>query len=145
MHVAPLLLRLVQDRAVGRVLVIGAGDIEALVAVAHGLPDSGQLLAIEIDAKRVAAARAALDAARLADRASVMHGDAFRFLHKVAGPFDLAVLFPDPTLRPTAPADALPLQARVRRLVPPPGPIVRVDDVTGCLQQVTDEAAGHRP
>jgi predicted O-methyltransferase YrrM len=145
MHVAPLLIRLVQDRAVRHVLIIGAGDIEALVAVAHSLPDSGRLLAIEIDAIRVAAARAALDAARLTDRASVMHGDALRFLHKVAGPFDLAVLFPDPTLRPAAPADAPPLQARVRRLVPTPGPIVRVDDVTGCLQEVADETVAHRP
>lgn len=145
MHVAPLLTELLQTYAARRVLFVGAGDIDALVAVARSLPDGGWLLALEIDAVRVGAARAALDAAGQSRRASVMHGDAFRSLHKVAGPFDLAVLFPAPTLRPATPVSAPPLLARVRLLVPPPGPIIRVDTVAGCLQPITDDSAGHRP
>jgi predicted O-methyltransferase YrrM len=145
MTVAPLLTRLLQAHAASRVLVIGADDTTALVAMATMLPEEGRLLALDIAADRVATARAALAAACVDHRASVMHGDALRFLHKVAGPFDLAVLFAPPALRPAAPAGAPPLQARVRRLVPPPGIIVWVDRVNGCLQPLTEDTAGHRP
>lgn len=145
MTVAPLLTSLMQAHAVSRVLVIGTCDTEAVVAMALRLPAHGRLLALDIDVARVASARAAIDVTHLAARASVMHGDALRFLHKVSGPFDLAVLFASPALRPSAPDGAPSLRARVRRLVPPPGLMVRVDRLRGCLQPLTNDPADDRP
>ena len=131
---AASLADLLQSRPARRVLVIGVADTEALIAIARALPPDGRLLALEVKADRVARARAALEAAQLASRASVMHGDAFRFLHKVAGPFDLAVLFASPDLQGRGPVGAPTLLARVTPLVPPPGLIVHVDAASGLVQ-----------
>ena len=49
------------------------------------------LITLERDATRAAHARERVAAEGLANRVSVMIGDASRYLHKVAGPFDIVV------------------------------------------------------
>ena len=57
--------------------------------MATALPPDGLLISLERDASRAARARAHAGAAGLDARVNVMIGDATRFLHKIAGPFDL--------------------------------------------------------
>jgi len=142
---ADLLADLLQSRRARRVLVIGAADTRALVAIASALPPDGRLLALEVKADRVARARASLETAQLASRASVMHGDAFRFLHKVAGPFDMAVLFASPDLQGSGSGTAPTLLARVTPLVPPPGLVVHVDAASGIVRSSDAGSADVRP
>jgi predicted O-methyltransferase YrrM len=49
------------------------------------------LITLERDSARAAQARERVAAEGLSDRVSVMAGDANRYLHKVAGPFDIVV------------------------------------------------------
>jgi predicted O-methyltransferase YrrM len=142
---AASLADLLQSHPARRVLVIGAGDTATLIAIASALPPDGRLLALEVKADRVARARASLEAAQMTDRASVMHGDAFRFLHKVAGPFDLAVLFASPDLQGSGPIGAPTLLARVMPLVPPPGLVVHVDAGSGIVRSPGAGSADVRP
>ena len=53
------------------------------------MPAGGSLITMEYDAARAARARDHFAATGYADRVNVIVGDATRFLHKVAGPFDL--------------------------------------------------------
>ena len=62
------------------------------LAVAAALPADGMLITIERDDASATAARRAFAAAGLDHKISVMVGDASRYLHKVAGPFDLVML-----------------------------------------------------
>ena len=61
--------------------------------MATALAADGQLITLERDADRAARARAHAAAAGVGERVHVMIGDASRFLHKIAGPFD--VIFQD--------------------------------------------------
>lgn len=72
-----------------RVLEIGTAIGYSGIWLARALPPDGVLLSIEIDRDRAETARANFERAGVADRASVIVGDAARFLHKVGGPFDL--------------------------------------------------------
>jgi predicted O-methyltransferase YrrM len=72
-----------------RILEIGTCIGYSTLWLATALPPDGQLISMEYDAARAARAREHLAAAGYADRISVIVGDARRFLHKVAGPFDL--------------------------------------------------------
>lgn len=72
-----------------RILEIGTCIGYSTLWMATALPADGQLISMEYDAARAARARDHLAAAGYADRVSVIVGDATRFLHKVAGPFDL--------------------------------------------------------
>jgi predicted O-methyltransferase YrrM len=72
-----------------KVLEIGTAIGYSAIWMAQALPSGGQLISIEIDAGRAATARANLERAGLGGVVSVIIGDASRFLHKVAGPFDL--------------------------------------------------------
>ena len=72
-----------------RVLEIGTAIGYSALWMATALPQDGLILSLERDAARAARARAHLRAAGMDTKASVMVGDATRFLHKVAGPFDL--------------------------------------------------------
>jgi predicted O-methyltransferase YrrM len=78
-------------RAVGarRVLEIGTAIGYSGIWLARALPAGGMLLTMEMNPERARAARANFDRAGVADRTSVIVGDAQRMLAKVAGPFDL--------------------------------------------------------
>jgi predicted O-methyltransferase YrrM len=72
-----------------RILEIGTCIGYSTLWLATALPPDGTLITMEYDQARAARARDHFAAAGLADRVSVIVGDATRFLHKVAGPFDL--------------------------------------------------------
>lgn len=93
-----LLHVLARAGAARRILEIGTGDGGATLWMARALPADGAIITMEIDATRAAQAREQFAAAGYADRISVIVGDATRFLHKVAGPFDLIFQDSDPTL-----------------------------------------------
>lgn len=78
-------------RAVGakRVLEIGTAIGYSGTWLARALPAGGMLLTLEMNAERARVARANFERAGVADRTSVIVGDAQRMLAKVAGPFDL--------------------------------------------------------
>jgi predicted O-methyltransferase YrrM len=80
-------------RALGarRVLEIGTGNGDTAVAIAKALPQDGMLITLERNEARALAARTELERAGVAPRASVMIGEASRYLHKISGPFDLVV------------------------------------------------------
>jgi predicted O-methyltransferase YrrM len=86
---ARLLRGLVLATRARRVLEIGTAIGYSAACMALALPADGQLLTMEVDAGRAAAARQNFVRAGVDDRVSVIVGDASRFLHKVAGPFDL--------------------------------------------------------
>jgi predicted O-methyltransferase YrrM len=86
---ARLLRTLALASGARRVLEIGTAIGYSALCVAQVLPRDGQLISLEIDAARATRARASFERAGLSDRISVIVGDASRFLHKVAGPFDL--------------------------------------------------------
>ena len=72
-----------------RILEIGTCIGYSTLWLATALPADGALITMEYDAARATRARDHFAAAGYADRISVIVGDATRFLHKVAGPFDL--------------------------------------------------------
>ena len=72
-----------------RILEIGTAIGYSTLWLATALPADGMMITMEYDAARAERARNHFAAAGYADRISVMVGDATRFLHKVAGPFDL--------------------------------------------------------
>ena len=72
-----------------RVLEIGTAIGYSALWLATALPPDGLLISLERDAARAARARDHARAAGLDAQVNVMIGDAARFLHKVAGPFDL--------------------------------------------------------
>jgi predicted O-methyltransferase YrrM len=84
-----LLHALVRLAGATRVLEIGTAVGYSGLWIASALPPGGRLITLERDAARAAAARAHFAAAGLDAEVHVMAGDAARFLHKVAGPFDL--------------------------------------------------------
>lgn len=88
-EVATLLGIFVRAVRATRVLEIGTGDGRSGLAIAEALPERGMLITLERDASTAARARHAFAAAGHADSVSVMIGEASRFLHKIAGPFDL--------------------------------------------------------
>jgi predicted O-methyltransferase YrrM len=72
-----------------RILEIGTAIGYSTLWLATALPADGMMITMEYDAARASRAREHFAAAGFADRVSVMVGDASRFLHKIAGPFDL--------------------------------------------------------
>ena len=72
-----------------RVLEIGTAIGYSTVWMATALPPTGLLVSLERDQARATAARGYLAEAGLDDRVNVIVGEADRYLHKVAGPFDL--------------------------------------------------------
>lgn len=78
-------------RAIGatRVLEIGTAIGYSTVWMATALPPDGLLVTLERDHARATTTRAYLAEAGLDDRVNVMIGEADRYLHKLAGPFDL--------------------------------------------------------
>ena len=72
-----------------RILEIGTAIGYSATCMALAQPAGGTLITMELDAPRAAAARQNFARAGVESRVSVIVGDASRFLHKVAGPFDL--------------------------------------------------------
>jgi predicted O-methyltransferase YrrM len=72
-----------------RILEIGTAIGYSGIWLAGALPPGGMLLTIEVDPARARTARDNFARAGLADRATVLVGDATRLLAKIAGPFDL--------------------------------------------------------
>ncbi|MEZ5289283.1 MAG: O-methyltransferase [Vicinamibacterales bacterium] len=92
-HTGALLHALVRMTRARRVLEIGTAIGYSTIWMGTALPTDGLLISLERDPERAARAREHLRAAGLDTAASVMVGDASRFLHKIAGPFD--VIFQD--------------------------------------------------
>lgn len=86
---ARLLRGLVVATGARRVLEIGTAIGYSAACMALALPDDGTLLTMEADAGRAATARQNFVRAGVDRKVNVIVGDAARFLHKVAGPFDL--------------------------------------------------------
>ncbi len=84
-----LLHALVRLSGATRILEIGTAIGYSTIWMATAVPREGQVISLERDAARAARARAHAEAAGVGDRVHVMVGEASRFLHKVAGPFDL--------------------------------------------------------
>ena len=84
-----LLHTLARSCGARRILEIGTAIGYSTLWMATALPEDGALITMEYDAARAGRARDHFAAAGYADRISVIVGDATRFLHKVAGPFDL--------------------------------------------------------
>ncbi len=86
-------------RATGaeRVLEIGAGTGASGLEIAGALPPRGRLLTLEQDPAAGLQARAAFTAAGLDQRVTVLIGDAVRYLHKIAGPFDFILQDSEPS------------------------------------------------
>jgi predicted O-methyltransferase YrrM len=72
-----------------RILEIGTAIGYSGIWLAGALPSHGMLLTLEVDRERARKARENFARSGLADRASVIVGDADRMLAKVSGPFDL--------------------------------------------------------
>jgi predicted O-methyltransferase YrrM len=72
-----------------RMLEIGTAIGYSGIWLAGALPADGTLMTMEMDPERVKIARANFERAGLADKVSVIAGDAERMIAKVSGPFDL--------------------------------------------------------
>jgi predicted O-methyltransferase YrrM len=72
-----------------RILEIGTAIGYSGIWLARALPPDGMLVSMEMDPERAREARGNFERAGVADRASVIVGDAQRMLAKVSGPFDL--------------------------------------------------------
>jgi predicted O-methyltransferase YrrM len=88
-----LLFRIAMIAGASRILEIGTGYGYSTVWLGRALGPEGTLVTMERQADRAAVAREHLAQVGLADRVSVIVGEARRFLAKVAGPFD--VIFQD--------------------------------------------------
>ena len=86
---ARLLHSLVIATGARRVLEIGTCIGYSAIWMARALPPDGMLITLEANPARAATARGNIERAGLTERISVIVGDATRYLHKVAGPFDL--------------------------------------------------------
>jgi len=93
----------VMVRAVGarRILEVGSLAGYSGIWLARGLPPGGELVTIERDGTRAAAARAAFSEAGEAERARVLEGDAHTILPTLEGPFDAVFLDADKAPMPT--------------------------------------------
>jgi predicted O-methyltransferase YrrM len=72
-----------------RILEVGTAIGYSGIWLAGALPAHGMLLTLEVDGERARTARENFTRSGLAERASVIVGDAERMLAKVSGPFDL--------------------------------------------------------
>ena len=86
---ARLLRALVISLGARRILEVGTAIGYSATCLALALPPDGLLLTMEMDAGRAATARQNFTRAGVEAKVNVIVGDASRFLHKVAGPFDL--------------------------------------------------------
>ena len=88
-HTGALLHAVARLANARRVLELGTAIGYSGLWIATALPADGMLITLERDPARAARARDHFAAAGVDDRVSVIVGDATRYLHKVAGPFDM--------------------------------------------------------
>ncbi len=88
-EVGALLLVLARSIGARRILEIGTAIGYSGIWLARALPADGMLITMEKDAARAAEAKANFERAGVADRVSIMVGDAALKIVKVSGPFDL--------------------------------------------------------
>jgi predicted O-methyltransferase YrrM len=88
-EVGALLRVLASSIGASRMLEIGTAIGYSGIWLAGALPADGMLLTMEMDPERVRMARANFERAGVADRVSVIVGDAQRMIAKLSGPFDL--------------------------------------------------------
>jgi predicted O-methyltransferase YrrM len=88
-EVGALLRVLATTIAATRILEIGTAIGYSGIWLAGALPSTGMLLTMEVKPERAQVARENFARAGLAERVSVIVGDAQRMLAKVSGPFDL--------------------------------------------------------
>src|ERR1700724_1744643 len=88
-EVGSLLRVLATAIGAARILEIGTAIGYSGIWLAGALPSQGMLLTLEVDGERARTARENFARCGLAERASVIIGDAERMLAKVSGPFDL--------------------------------------------------------
>jgi predicted O-methyltransferase YrrM len=88
-EVGALLLVLATSIGASRILEIGTAIGYSGIWLAGALPAGGTLFTMEFDEDRARQARENFARAGVADRVSVILGDAQRMLAKVSGPFDL--------------------------------------------------------
>lgn len=88
-EVGALLRVLALSIGAAKILEIGTAVGYSGIWLAGALPPGGMLMTMELDADRAREARGNFERAGLADRVSVIVGDAERMIAKVAGPFDL--------------------------------------------------------
>jgi predicted O-methyltransferase YrrM len=100
-----------------RILEVGTAIGYSGIWLAGALPPGGMLMTMELNPERAAVARRNFERAGLADRTSIMIGDASLLIAKVAGPFDL--IFQD-----TAKALYGPMLDRLITLLRPGGLLV---------------------
>jgi predicted O-methyltransferase YrrM len=84
-----LLHALTRVAGVTRALEIGTAIGYSGLWIATALGTDGMLITIDRDTERATKAREHFARAGVAERVSVMIGDASRYLHKISGPFDL--------------------------------------------------------
>jgi predicted O-methyltransferase YrrM len=97
-EVGALLHVLAMAAGAQRILEIGTAVGYSGIWLARALPPGGMLLTMEVSETRARAARENFERAGVADRASVIVGDARRMIAKVSGPFDLVFLDTDKEL-----------------------------------------------
>src|SRR5713101_6841098 len=88
-EVGALLRVLAVSIGASRILEIGTAIGYSGIWLAGALPAHGMLLTMEVNPERARTARENFERGGLAERATVIVGDAQRMLAKVAGPFDL--------------------------------------------------------
>jgi predicted O-methyltransferase YrrM len=88
-EVGSLLRVLATAVGAARILEIGTAIGYSGIWLAGALPAHGMLLTMEVDADRARTARENFARSGLAERVSVIVGDAKRMMTKVSGPFDL--------------------------------------------------------
>lgn len=89
--VTPLIGVLVRAARASRILALGSPPASVLLEIARVLPAEGMFIAIEPDPDAAAALRAQLPSSGRAPVVSVISADPLRYLHKLSGPYDLAV------------------------------------------------------
>lgn len=82
---------LVRAARASRILALGSPPASVLEQIARVLPGEGLLVAIEPDPNAAAVLRAQLPSSSRAPVVSVISADPLRYLHKLSGPYDLAV------------------------------------------------------
>lgn len=100
-----------------RILEIGTSIGYSTLWLAAALPADGMMISMECEAALAGRARDHLIVAGYGSRVSVMVGDATRFLHKIAGPFDFIFQDSDKMLY-------LPMHHRLVELLRPGGVLV---------------------